>query len=242
MNVEKVVTGLTSKESDLIRQAGLEVINNSQNQKIIESLIPHLKQIRNSTRGLELGGAFATNNRFYKFPIEIIEFYKSKLSISNRNKKCSCTLYVSKNYESFNPEKESVNKTIRQNVKLIGNYNTNYEIQCEKCNKKYYVSEREYHYTWWKWRSIDQEVELKLSGNPPIDNEYTFLISSIQSVIKNEPRNKTELKYSLERIRNFRMKLGSFKGTEFYESRFEWKIEFENLENKIEVLVVENEA
>ena len=106
MDIEKVIQDLTSKESQPIRESGLTVIQNSQNEKQIESLIPFLFKIKQATNGLQLGGAFASNNRFYKFPIEIIEFYKNKKSIWRGNIECSCSLYLSKSYENFNLKKK----------------------------------------------------------------------------------------------------------------------------------------
>ena len=121
MNTEKVIQDLTSKDSQRIRESGLVVIQNSQNEEEIESLIPHLTKIKQATNGLKLGGAFASNNRFYEFPIEIIEFYKTQKSFWNPKRKCSCCLYLSKSYEGFNPEKEAENKSTQLNAKLKGN-------------------------------------------------------------------------------------------------------------------------
>ena len=83
MNTEKVIQDLISKDSQRIRESGNVVIQNSQHEKEIEMLIPHLTKIKQETKGLKLGGALASNNRFYEFPIEIIEFYKNQKSICN---------------------------------------------------------------------------------------------------------------------------------------------------------------
>jgi len=222
MNIERIIKDLTSKESQRIRESGLIVIRNSQNEKAIKSLIPYLNQIKQSTNGLELGGAFASNNRFYKFPIEIIEFYKNRKSFWNRNKKCSCCLYLSKSYENYNPEKEVENESIKLKAKFKGNYTQDYSLQCLKCNQKYYVSERHYHYIWWHWEKLEDNDNINDSGNSSVDNEFRLLIKAVKEAIKPNDYSLKALNFEKERIVNFRYKLAYNKGTEHYEVKYEW--------------------
>ena len=222
MNTEKIIQDLTSKESQKIRESGLAVIQNSQNEEIIELLIPYLNQIKKSTNGLELGGAFASNNRFYKFPMEVIEFYKNRNSFWNRNKKCSCCLYLSKSYESYNPEKEAENQSIKLNAKLKGNYTQDYSLQCLKCNQNYYVSERHYHNVWWHWEKLEENDNIIDSGNSPIDNEFKLLIKAVKDAIKPNDYPTNALNFEKERIIDFRYELAYNKGTEHYEVKYEW--------------------
>ena len=234
MDIEKVIQDLTSKESQPIRESGLIVIQNSQNEKQIESLIPFLFKIKQATNGLQLGGAFASNNRFYKFPIEIIEFYKNKKSIWRGNIECSCSLYLSKSYENFNPKKEIENESIKLNAKLNGNYTQDYSLQCLKCKQEYYVSERHYHYVWWHWEKLEIIDNFTESGNSPIDNEFKLLIKAVSEAIKPKDYPKKALNFEKERITNFRYKLAYNRGTEHYEAKYEWRQILDKLVQEID--------
>lgn len=233
MDTEQVIQDLTSKDSQRIRKSGLIVIHNSQNEEEIESLLPVLTKIKQATNGLELGGAFASNNRFYEFPIEIIEFYKSQKSFWNSQRKCSCCLYLSKSYEGFNPEKEAENESIQLNAKLKGNYTHDYDILCLKCNQKYYVSERHYHYAWWHWEKFERNNKIIESGNSPIDNEFSLLIKAVKDTIKPKDYPINALNFEKERIVNFRNKLAYNKGTEHYEGKFGWNVIMDELIEEI---------
>lgn len=222
MNTEKVIQDLISKDSQRIRKSGYVVIQNSQNEKEIEMLIPHLTKIKQETKGLKLGGAFSSNNRFYEFPIEIIEFYKNQKSFWNSKRKCSCCLYLSKSYEGFNPEKEADNESIQLNAKIKGNYTYDYDLQCLKCNQKYYVSERHYHSVWWHWEKFERNDKIIESGNSQIDNEFKLLIKAVKDAIKPNEYPIIALNFEKERIMEFRHKLAYNKGTEHYESKYGW--------------------
>lgn len=91
------------------------------------------------------------------------------------------------------------------------------------------MSERDYHYTWWKWALIQDDILIPESGNTLIDKEVKFIISCITTLMKNEPNNIELLKLYQERLYNFRMKLGTFKGTEYYEGEFGWTEHFQIL-------------
>ena len=118
MKIEEIIEDMTSKDVSRIRSSGAIIIRNSQNESGIKELIPYKKQIEKSTNELELGGAFASNNRFYKFPLEIIEFHKELNLFFGNRKKCTCQLYLSKSYECFNPEQEAQNESIQLNHKI----------------------------------------------------------------------------------------------------------------------------
>lgn len=233
MNTRKIINDLTSKDSQRIRESGLAVIQNSQNENVIESLIPYLSQIKQSTAGLELGGAFAPNDRFYKFPIEIIEFYKNRSSIWNRNPQCTCNLYLSKSYENYNPEKEAENEAIELIVKLKGNWTQDYELKCLKCNERFYVSERHYHMIWWHWEILRYDLITTLTGNQKIDREFMLLMKVVKDAIAGKSLNRDALNFEKQRIIDFRMKLACNKGTEMIETKFGWDKVFDSLINEI---------
>jgi hypothetical protein len=217
------------------------VIRNSQNEKVIKSLIPYLNKIKQSTDGLNLGGAIAPNNRFYQFPIEIIEFYKKRESIWNINKKCTCNLYLSKNYQDFNPEKEAENESIEMVIKIKGNWTQDYELNCLKFNEQFYVSERHYHWIWWHWEILKYSEELSLTGNAKIDKEFRLLIKVVKEASSRPNINKDALKFEKDRINDFRMKLAYNKGTEFIETKYGWDKVFDSVINSIDKRI-KNEA
>ncbi len=224
MDRDKILRDMTSKKAQLIRTAGAEIIRNSQNEISIESLIPFLNKIKRETSGLELGGAFASNNRFYKFPIQIIEFHKRRKSFWSLKNKCTCNLYLSKSYLGFNPDKEAEGDTIQLIHKMKGNWTQDYIMQCLKCFEKYYVSERHYHYMWWHWEPLRFERQIMLSGNAPIDDEFQLLIKAIEQAIKVNNISKNSLIFESERLINHRTKLSDKVDTKDYEFRYGWNI------------------
>ena len=124
-------------------------------------LVEYLPQIKEKTIGLNMGGAFAPNQRYIDFAIKTIEFHKE-------NKECSCALFVEKykltndvvsreiQYECFNPQKEveKENVEIVEKIVIPEKWITDYVVKCLKCGQKFKVEEREYHYTWWNWIRI----------------------------------------------------------------------------------------
>lgn len=233
MKIAEIIEDMTSKDVMRIRRAGAVVIKNSQNESFIYQLIPFKKKINRSTKELELGGAFASNNRFYQFPLEIIEFHKKLNSFFNISKKCTCELYLSKSFQCFDPDKESENKSIRLNHKIKGNHTYDSEIECLKCGSKFYVSERHYHYVWWKWIRITEPVEVNKSENLDLTNELEFILSSIQTIIKNEHLHPNLLNLQKERLLRFRQKLASNNNTATLEKASDWTKNIDTLINNM---------
>jgi hypothetical protein len=231
MSIEDIVSDMTSKDVSKIRTASSEIIRNCQNKAVISKLIPFRDTIHHATLGLELGGAFALNNRFYKIALEIIDLHKNK-------KKCTCQIYETKTYECFNPEIESTNKSISLNVKTNYNNNLEYEIQCLRCKSKYYVSEREYHYTWWKWMKIKNDIILKSCGIEMVDKELHFIVNSIYTMLSKYSEKNTLFDSQKDRLLHFRRELLSHKSTEYFETSLQWFIVLDKLEKEIESKIV----
>ena len=237
MNLEKIVQDLTSGELNRLRKSGLEVIENSQNEKAIESLIPHLSQIKRSPPDQELGGVFWPNIRFYFFPIEIIEFYKRRKSFWRRNTKCSCALYLSDSYRHFNPVKQAENDHVELVVHLKGNWTQDYEIKCLKCQQNFYVSEKHHHAIWWHWEKLKHPTEIPRSGILKIDREFLLLNKVVREAIARKNINLDALIYEKERILNFRKKLASDKETVKQEISYAWNKIIDTIINDIELLI-----
>ncbi|MCX2746185.1 hypothetical protein OO013_20080 [Mangrovivirga sp. M17] len=190
---------MTSRDVGLIRKSGLDIINNSQNEDVITLLIAHRDDIYNATRNFDLGGAFATNNRFYEFPIEIIDFHR-ELILSN-NTKCTCDLYF-KSYSDFDPNKEGENPTIELFAKGIGDYTNVYGLKCNKCESRFHVSERHYHYGWYQWHPLVHDF------NPPkysteADNVLKLYVDIIYTALDEKNKQKNELSFHLQNIKYY---------------------------------------
>lgn len=87
--------------------------------------------------------AIAPNDRFVKKVIKVLEFYKFKQG-------CSCCL-LDRNDNPNNYETIDIKETVHYKDSNWVDY---YMAECKKCNQKYKVYEREYHYTWWDWQRV----------------------------------------------------------------------------------------
>lgn len=195
-NVKDIVEDMTSRDVDKIRKSGLEIINNSQNEELIALLIPYRDLIFNSTRNLDLGGAFATNNRFYEFPIEIIDYHK-ELNPKTNNR-CTCDLYF-KTYFDFDPNREALNPSIELFAQGIGDYTHVYGLECRKCTKRFHVSERHYHYVWYQWHVLTHNYQ------PPkyitnADKVLTLFMDIIYTALDEKNQQKHELNFHLTNL------------------------------------------
>ncbi|ALO17247.1 hypothetical protein L21SP5_03646 [Salinivirga cyanobacteriivorans] len=152
MNIKEIVLDMTSRDLHRIRKSGTEIINNSQNEDQIKKLFPYRDEIYESTRNLR----FTVNNVFYEFPIVIIDHH-IKLK-DNQGGICSCDLYLGA-YSHFDPNVEKNNESMAFLVKGIGDYTHVYGLQCKKCDKRYHVSERHYHYIWYKWELMTKDIK-----------------------------------------------------------------------------------
>lgn len=198
VNIKETVKNMTSRDVGLIRKSGLEIINNSQNEDIIDLLIPYREEIFNATRDLKLGGAFATNNRFFEFPLEIIDFHKELTLTDKENTVCTCDLYL-KSYSDFDPNKEGENPTVELFAKGIGDYTHVYGLKCNKCNNRFHVSERHYHYVWYQWHPLIHDF------NPPnysteADKALKLYIDIIYTALDEKNKQKNELSFHLPNL------------------------------------------
>lgn len=115
----------------------------SQDDERIKEFIPHLEEIKSKTANLDMGGLLLPNDRFVKKVIKILEHYQ-------KGQECSCCLLDGNDNPTYY-------KTIDINAEV--NFNDSnrveyYEVKCKKCNQKYKVYEREYHFLWWEWQKI----------------------------------------------------------------------------------------
>ena len=162
MTPEEIIEKITSKNSHKVWESACKIIEFGQDHEKIAPLIEHLPLIKEKTYGLDMGGAFAVNQRFIDYAIATLEFHKN----TNR---CLCGLYVEEYainheeylnkkfyYEGTNPncEVEKENIKILNIVRIEGKWIDYYLIECLRCGTKYKVEEREGHYMWWHWIKI----------------------------------------------------------------------------------------
>jgi hypothetical protein len=219
MEIERLIQDMTSRDVDRIRTAGAEIIKNSQNEEQIKKLFPYRDNIYKSTRNLELGGAFAPNSRFYEFPLEIIDYHSLLDSQIEKSGKCTCDLYL-KSFESYNPNNEELNDSMTLFAKAIGDYTFLYGMKCEKCKKRFHVSERQYHYIWYKWDLLTKDINAPSSGSE-IDNALKLYLDIIYTAL-NEHTQKNDLKFHKENLTYYRKRLLQDENTKDYETRYNW--------------------
>lgn len=161
MTTDEIIKTITSKDEHQVWKSACEVITIGQNHQKIEALIKHLPIIKENTKNLNLGGMFASNQRFVDFAIKTIEFHKIE-----RN--CYCGLFVEKyfltndavkrelQYECFNPnnEVEKGNITIVETIQIDNKWVDYYLVKCNICKQLYKVEEREGHYMFWNWSKM----------------------------------------------------------------------------------------
>ena len=143
MNTKEIIEEITSRDTHKVWSASCRIISESQNREEINPLIPYLSEIKKKTKGLNMGGVFAANQRFVDFAIKVIEFHRDSGA-------CPCALYLE---HGVDPNKEVVkgNVKINETVRIDGKWVDYYTVSCEKCLEEYKVIEREGHYMWWEW-------------------------------------------------------------------------------------------
>jgi len=113
----------------------------------LRELSRHIAEIDEKTRSVSLGGAFRPNSAHVKFALKKLQFVKESAG-------CLCRLYA--HDEFYNPVQEANDGVVRilSKVEKDG-YPDYYLCECCSCGRRYRVSEREYHYTWWQWEDAE---------------------------------------------------------------------------------------
>ena len=147
VDTKEIIEEITSRDTTKVWRSSCEIVSISQNADRIRQLIQYLPEIKEKTKGLAMGGAFAPNQRFIDFAIKAIEFYR-------HSAECSCILYTE--LETFDPNKEleKGNIKILDIERIEDKWVDFFVVECQKCKQNYKVIERDYHYTWWGWTKI----------------------------------------------------------------------------------------
>jgi len=143
MDIETIIAEITSRDTHKVWRSSCEIISLGQEPSKIKPMIEFLPLIKEKSSGLDMGGAFAPNQRFIDFAIRTIEFHRD-------NDDCPCKLYAE---HGLNPKKE-VDKgyiVINDITKIDGNWIDYYIAECTRCGQKFKILESEGHYMWWEW-------------------------------------------------------------------------------------------
>ena len=146
MTTEEIIEKILSRDTHKVWEASIKIISLGQLRDNILPLIPHLQTIVEKTKGLDMGGAFAPNQRFIDYAIKTIEFHRD-------HNECACNLYLGPDSVTPDPNREvrSGHVNILDTTFMEGNWVDFYKVQCVRCEQLYKVIEREGHFKWWGW-------------------------------------------------------------------------------------------
>ncbi len=148
MESTTLLNDLLSRDATKIWSAAGAILNSWDRPMLLE-LAQQLPEIREKTKGIDLGGLLHPNVVHLANALRRIEYVRD-------SEACLCKLYGATQFD--NPQQESE----RGHVKILetkfadGYYVDFYTCECQHCHARYKVSEREYHYTFWTWSVLDQ--------------------------------------------------------------------------------------
>ena len=144
----KLLKDITSRDPQRIWWSS-SAIRRLRDKETLALLVQHLDEIREKTRGVELGGVLRTNSSHLDFALRKLEFVRDERG-------CLCLLYSED--DLFNPEQEEADGNIRILHKAFENYSGSYDCECKLCGTKYHVEEQMYHYAWWAWKKVEDQT------------------------------------------------------------------------------------
>lgn len=148
MTTQKIIDEMTSKDSHQIWRSSCEIVDLGQEKSAILLLIPYIKQFESETKGIKLGGAFAPNQRFLEAAIKTLKFHRDSTD-------CSCQLFGIHDCMDPNRQVDKEYLRITKIERIENKWIDFYEAQCNRCNQKFKIIEREGHYMWWSWEKIN---------------------------------------------------------------------------------------
>lgn len=143
-NITEVIQDMLSGDITKIRYASCEICSLSQNHEKIMELIPYQAQMMKATKNINLGGLLAPNNRFLKKAFEIMDFYK-------QNQYCCPCCILGEDDNPLYLIAQGYFTLIDTVYVKDRQYIDYYIIDCNRCQNRYQVEMREYHYIWWNW-------------------------------------------------------------------------------------------
>ena len=146
MKTKEILEEITSRDTHKVWRSSCHIISISQNNDEIKPLLKHIDEIKSKTKDLDMGGAFAPNQRFIDSAIKVLEFHENL-------KQCPCFLLLGLGRDP-NKEVEQHSVKIINITYMEDSWVDFYNVACEKCSTKYKVIEREAHFKWWKWEKV----------------------------------------------------------------------------------------
>lgn len=138
-----ILDDLTSRDATRIWKA-CGAIRHLRDRAELTPLVNNIDLIRASTKNVRLGGMLRPNSSHLEFALRKLEFVRD-------GEECFCKLYMLDDMFGPEREQESGNVAIVDTIKTANGFVDHYICRCVLCNETYRVTEREYHYTWWKW-------------------------------------------------------------------------------------------
>ena len=140
---DEILEDLLSRDPHRI-WSGCGAVRQLRDRAELVLLAEHAPEIRKATKGVNLGGMLRPNAVQLEHAFRILEF-------AARSADCLCGLYTTD--DAYDPNREAENGHVRilETVLTADRWVDYYRCQCASCGKKYRVTEREYHYTWWRW-------------------------------------------------------------------------------------------
>jgi hypothetical protein len=142
-----LLADITSKDSTKVWSSSCAIIKLRDSAEL-GVLAANLAGIKLSTANLALGGALFPNAEHLKFAIRKLEYFSEQPG-------CLCRLYP--DYLMYNPVKEAEAGNVHiDDISYVDNkWVDAYSCSCSTCGTRFRVEEREYHYTWWGWTTVD---------------------------------------------------------------------------------------
>lgn len=148
MTTQEIINKISSNDSQQIWEASCEIIALGQDREAIKPLLELIDKLDDLTKGVELGGAFAPNSRFLEGAIKTLKFHSATDS-------CTCALFGIHDCMDPNKEVEKGVLKIENTVRIENNWVDYYEAKCTRCNTMFEIEEREGHYKFWTWKTIN---------------------------------------------------------------------------------------
>ena len=106
-------------------------------------------------------------------------------------------------------------------AKGIGDYTFVYGMKCKKCNRRFHISERHYHYVWYKWDILTKDIKAPTTCSD-IDIVLKLYLDIIYTAL-NEKSQKSDLKFHKENLTYYRNRLSQDESTKDYETLNNWR-------------------
>ena len=150
MSAPLLLADITSRDTTRVWSSSCAIVK-LRDPAELDLLAANISEIREQTMGLDLGGMLMRNSEHLDFALKKLEYWKAR-------KGCLCHLYPG--YLMYDPHKEATagNVRIDETTYTDGKWVDAYFCTCTVCATRFRVEEREYHYTWWGWKIVQEKA------------------------------------------------------------------------------------